>query len=126
MEQKLLEVFKPIVSQVVLDMAIDRPYSPAYQNDIQLLKSLNEMSVTVDKIEPHVEIYLLHIKIPDEIMSCDLVIFAKALDMFCTYETMHEVEGKEFLIGDGDDSSAVVFKDGAFHIWVRHWPRMYR
>jgi hypothetical protein len=56
--------------------------------------------------------------------ALDMTHIATALDAFSMYEnsdaTTH-IDGREFVIGDGDDSLAVQFDidAGAFRIWIR-------
>lgn len=52
---------------------------------------------------------------------------AAVLEAYCTNDdltaTFIDDDGREWLIGDGDDSGAVWWDNGAFHIWLRTWDR---
>lgn len=48
----------------------------------------------------------------------------EALEEFCTYEGKRAralIDGVPWFIGDGDDSTAVGFRNGRFTIWVRQF-----
>jgi hypothetical protein len=59
------------------------------------------------------------------ITAPDMIDLAQALDYFGGAENKRKdtvvIEGMRFLIGDGDDSSAVRFKNGKVFIWLRHF-----
>lgn len=70
--------------------------------------------------------YFTKMKLP-RLDVADAVEVLQKLDMFC----MNEDEGfdvgeRNFLLGDGDDSSAVWLEDGHVHIWLRHWQNSFR
>jgi len=89
-------------------------------------------SVTRDErnVSGMVEIYIMHMALPqgrqgkdtDNITAYELANIASGLAEFGAYEGPGvTVDGREFVIGDGDDAMAVQFFDNAFHIWIRHF-----
>lgn len=55
--------------------------------------------------------------------TVDFLKVVMALDALCQTDSNenYELDGYKFLLGDGDDSQAVWFENGAFHIWLRGW-----
>jgi len=81
--------------------------------------------LAVDSVNDLAEVYLLTITLRANLIitARDVMEVAEQLDTFCTFNQPPFVgpDGREYHVGDGDDSHAVRFQDGAFHIWVRHF-----
>lgn len=74
----------------------------------------------------HVKISLPRADIPDM-----MEVFEK-LSMFCMNDDSFTIDGREaeaddaaswFLLGDGDDGSAVWYENGNVVMWLRNWPK---
>lgn len=120
MEQNLLDTFKPIV----LETARRWPF---YGHDHILVKKALATLENAEYKVVHQEtcelaiIYIMHIRLA-ECTARELIDVATILESFCGYEEDPiEVEGLRFQIGDGDDYLAVMFSEGEFKIWIRHF-----
>lgn len=92
-----------------------------------VLDCIGPLSVEYGESSPHAEIYYVRVPIKDDTTAGDVQALASALNAYCTNEDTDAIysapeftcDGREWMIGDGDDSGAVVFHGKAFRIWLR-------
>ena len=77
--------------------------------------------VVLDEDRELAEIYTLNIPVELPVTSHELWIMAETLTPYATSEETAVVDGREFLIGDGDDTLAIQFDGRQFRIWIRHF-----
>lgn len=71
--------------------------------------------------------YNLTVEAPERCTATALLSLAQLLDQYCSNggdiaESFTASDGRTYMIGDGDDTGAVVFEHGCFNIWLRGWP----
>jgi hypothetical protein len=67
--------------------------------------------------------YNMAIEVVKPLCAMDMIALAQLLDKYCTNDAEHykAADGRYYIIGDGDDTGAVMFENGEFNIWVRGW-----
>lgn len=125
-EAKLCKAFSPVLWELCVQR--EMPGSEAMRN--LLGKCLLEVDSGSD--DDLATVYYLKVR-PPELTAMELKRLANCFDQLCVFEphddefksypryTGLEIDGKKYIIGDGDDGNAVMFRDGAFYIWVRHF-----
>jgi hypothetical protein len=76
------------------------------------------------KLMPEVNGIMFELDVAFDSLLCnDLIRVAELMDNFCVSDTSDtfNLDGYEFMIGDGDDCAAVRFENGKFTIWLRGW-----
>jgi hypothetical protein len=92
-----------------------------------VLDYVGSLSVEFGNSTEFAEIYYIRVPLKDDTWACNVQALAAALNAYCTNEDTDAIytapeftcDGREWMIGDGDDAGAVVFHGKAFRIWLR-------
>jgi len=101
----LLKLFTPIINRT-LPPGIRCRFAVRYV-EYARVTDMHRYEFTIGGIEP--------------LTAGEVAAVATALQFFWSNEHYRMFRGAQFLLGDGDDSGAVQFEDGRFHIWLRTW-----